>query len=239
MDLAKQVLGEVIDSLPDSSVVALRVFGHRIREGQKGACQDTELLAPFGRLDKAKLKRIVNGIRALGTTPLAWSLKKAGEDLPPGSGERRILLITDGREECGGDPAATVAELRRSGILVQVDVVGFALDDESDRKASRRIAEVSGGVFFDARDREGLKEGILRSLAPSYDVLDKTGKVVARGKAGGDALDVPEGVYRIAVRLAGESLTISDVRVEQGCSTQVRLEREGGKIVGRPDLPAR
>jgi len=239
MDLAKQVLGEVIDSLPDSSLVALRVFGHRIREGRKGACQDTELLAPFGRLDKVKLKRTVNGIRALGTTPLAYSLRKAGEDLSPGPEERRILLITDGREECGGDPAATVGELRRSGILVRVDVVGFALDDEADRNASRRISELSGGVFFDARDRDGLKESIVRSLAPSYDVLDVTGKAVARGKVGGDALNVPEGVYRIDVRLAGELLAISDVRVDSGRSTHVRLERQGGKIVGRPVLSDR
>lgn len=239
IDLAKKALVEVIDSLPDSSVVALRVFGRRIREGRKGACQDTELLVPFGPLDKAALKKKVQGIQALGTTPIAYSLKKAGEDFPPGQGERRILLITDGKEECGGDPAATIAELWRSGLTVRVDVVGFALEDEADREASRRVAETSGGLFFDARDGEGLKEGVLKTLSPAFDVLGESGEPVAHGVVGGGALDVPEGTYTVALHLADGVVTVPGVRIEHGRMTEVRLDEEGGRIVGRPFLPVK
>ena len=239
IDLAKKALVEVIDSLPDSSIVALRVFGRRIREGRKGACQDTELLVPFGPLDKTALKKKVQGIQALGTTPIAYSLKKAGEDFPPGPGERRILLITDGKEECGGDPAATVAELRRSGLTVRVDVVGFALEDEADREASRRVAETSGGLFFDTRDGEGLKEGILRTLSPAFDVLGESGEPVAHGVVGGGPLDVPEGTYTLALHLADGVVSVPGVRIEHGRMTEVRLDEEAGRIVGRPSLPAR
>ncbi len=239
IDLAKKALAEVVDSLPDSSVVALRVFGRRIKEGRKGACQDTELLVPFGTLDRAALKKRVRGIQALGTTPIAYSLKKAGEDFPPGPGERRILLITDGKEECGGDPAATVAELRRSGLTVRVDVVGFALVDEADREASRGVAEASGGLFFDARDGEGLKEGVLRTLSPAFDVLGESGEPVAHGVVGGGPLDLSEGTYTVALHLADGVVTVPGVRIEHGRMTEVRLDEEGGRIVGRPSLPAK
>ncbi len=237
IELAKKALVEVLDSLPDSSIVALRVFGRRVREGRKGACQDTELLVPFGPLDKAALKKRVREIQALGTTPIAYSLKKAGADFPPGASERRILLITDGKEECGGDPAAAVAELGRSGVTVRVDVVGFALEDEADREASRRVADTSGGLFFDSRDGEGLKEGVLRTLSPAYDVLGESGEPVAHGVVGGGALDLPEGTYTLALHLADGVVTVPGVLIEHGRMTEVRLDEEGGRIVGRPSLP--
>ena len=237
IDLAKKSLAEVADSMPGDAIVAMRVFGHRIREGRKGDCQDTELLIPFGPLDRAKLKKAVGGIRALGTTPIAYSLKKAGGDLPPGPGERRILLITDGKEECGGDPAGAVMELRRAGIDVRVDVVGFDLEDEADREASRKVAEVSGGAFFDTTDGEGLKESILKTMNPVFEVIDAAGGIVARGSAGGGPVRVPEGEYRVSLNLADGPLTTGGVKIEYGKTTIVNLVMEDGKPGLRTDPP--
>ena len=50
--------------------------------------------------------------------------------------------------------------------------MGFGLEDEADRKASRRVAEVSGGAFFDTTDGEGLKESILKTMNPVFEVKD-------------------------------------------------------------------
>lgn len=230
IDLAKKSLAEVADSMPGDAIVALRVFGHRIREGKKGDCQDTELLIPFGPLDRAKLKKAVGGIKALGTTPIAYSLKKAGEDLPPGPGERRILLITDGKEECGGDPAGAVTELRGAGIDVRVDVVGFGLEDEADREASRRVAEVSGGAFFDTTDGEGLKESILKTMNPVFEVKDAGGGIIARGSVGGGPVRISEGEYSVSLKLSGGPLTTGGVKIEYGRTTTVKLGVEGDKL---------
>lgn len=239
MDLAKEVLREIIDSMPDTSVVALRVYGRRVREGQRGDCQDTELLVPFGPIDKPKLKTIMGEIRPLGTTPLAYSLKKAAEDLSGDAQDRRIVLITDGKEECGGDPAQVVADLRQAGIRAQVDVVGFALGDEASRAAIKRVADVSEGRFFDAQDREGLRESVGKTLALPYDVLDAAGERVARGKLGDETVELPEGVYRVTVPSTAGTVTISDVRIGRDHTTRIRLGRDGQDVVGQVGLPGK
>jgi Ca-activated chloride channel homolog len=46
MDAAKDAMLQIIKSLPDAIQVARRICGHRIRERQKGDCQDSELMSP-------------------------------------------------------------------------------------------------------------------------------------------------------------------------------------------------
>ena len=55
IDEAKDTMAQIIEGLPDDLQVALRVYGHRIREGQRGDCQDSELVFPFATLDKPRL----------------------------------------------------------------------------------------------------------------------------------------------------------------------------------------
>jgi hypothetical protein len=41
---------------------------------------------------------------------------------------------------------------------------------------------------------------------------------------------VPEGVYTVVVRAAGQPITIADVRVAQGQFTRVELKKEGQEV---------
>ena len=43
-------------------------------------------------------------IRAKGTTPIAKSLEEAAADFPIDNSRNIVILITDGKEECGMDP---------------------------------------------------------------------------------------------------------------------------------------
>jgi hypothetical protein len=69
IDIAKDTMEQFIEGLPDGLLVALRVFGHRIRERQPGDCQDSELVVPLATLDKPCLLSWVRAIQALGNTP--------------------------------------------------------------------------------------------------------------------------------------------------------------------------
>lgn len=71
--------------------------------------------------------------------------------------ENRIILVSDGIETCGGDPLAAAAGLKRAGVVVTVDVVGYDIGKGGDRERLRRIAEVTGGHYSDARDGAGLR----------------------------------------------------------------------------------
>ena len=231
IDIAKEVMAQVIENLPDDIEVALRVYGHRISPGKPGACEDSELLFPFAKIDKPRLLQRVRMIRALGTTPIAYSLGQVARDFGGVSGEKMVILITDGKEECGGSPPAAVSDLLAKGLKIQVNIVGLALADEATKWEVQRVAELSGGRFFDAPDATALRGAIEQALAAPYDVLEAEGtRIVGGGRVGQGAITLREGTYTVVVHVPGDPIKITNVRVAQNKSTTVELEKQGQRI---------
>lgn len=111
--IAKDVLEQIINGLPDAMNVGLRLYGHRYGLNDGRACQDTELKVPIGLIDKAVLIDIIQNIQPKGKIPLVYSVIQAGDDfkdIPNGS----IILITDGIESCDGDIDAITPALKES-----------------------------------------------------------------------------------------------------------------------------
>ena len=67
-----------------------------------------------------------------------------------------MVLITDGDETCGGDPAAEIDKLRKAGIGLRVSIVGLALDDPEARGHLQALVGSRRRRFFDAKDAAGL-----------------------------------------------------------------------------------
>ena len=124
----------------------MRVFGHK--EADK--CR-TDLEIPLAPLSSAAADRLA-GINAmnLAKTPIAESLELTAADLRTVTGERVIVLVTDGEETCDGDPAAAIAGLRAQGHNLRVSIVGYAIDDDGLRDTFARWAKLGGGEYFDA-----------------------------------------------------------------------------------------
>jgi Mg-chelatase subunit ChlD len=227
---AKEAMSQIIKGLPDDAQVALRVYGHRIQEGRKGACQDSELVFPFGKVDKNQMLSRVAAIKALGTTPIDYSLRQVAKDFGRTPGEKMVILVTDGKEACKGDPAAAVSELLAKGLKVRLNIVGFALADVATKRDMERVAKLTGGRFFDATNAKALTQAIEQSLAVPYDVLDAAGARVGGGLTGQDRAMLSEGVYTVVVRAAGTPITVRNVRVAQGGFTKVVLKKEGQEV---------
>jgi hypothetical protein len=116
------------------------------------------------------------------------------------TGEKLIVLVTDGEETCGGDPAAAIDRLRKSGIATRVSIVGFALDDQKLADTFRRWSDAGGGAFFDAKDAAGLDKSLTEALRPGFEVVNSQGQVIASGLAGGDAVPVPAGNHTVRIK---------------------------------------
>jgi hypothetical protein len=237
IDTAKAVLSDIVRQLPDDMQVALRVYGHRVREGQQGACEDSQLVVPFARLNRDALLAKIRSVQALGTTPIAFSLQQVASDVGHSPGEQMIVLVTDGKEECGGDPLAAVAALMGKGIKVKLNVVGFALADAALKADLRRLAEQTKGQFVEAKDARSLRAAIERSLAVPYEVLDASGTRVAEGVTGQPAIELPEGIYTVRVRTA-KPVDIAHVRIEAQQTTTVELKKDGSELGSHVTGPA-
>lgn len=231
MNQAKKVVIQLVDELPQGADVALRVYGHRIKEGQEGDCEDSELLMPFAALDAPAMKAKIAEVEALGTTPIAHAIEKMGEDFAQKEGFKMAVLITDGKEECGGDPALQVQLLLDKGIDVRMDVVGFAIADKKVRADMAAVAEKTAGDFHDAADPDALLERMRAALAIPFEVVDEMGTVVATGKANGEPIEVPVGSFGLRMKgeLDQEAGTV-EIVVRQTTQVTVQKSRDGLQI---------
>jgi len=156
MQVATRLLGEMVDSLKsvENVEVALRAFGHtyRVVQGDR-SCTDTKLEVPFGKSNHDKIISKLREIRPMGTTLIAYSLEQAANDFPTCTDCRNIIvLITDGIEECDGDPCAVSLALQRKGVILKPFVIGLGLDP-SIMDAFKCI-----GNFYDARNESTFKQ---------------------------------------------------------------------------------
>ncbi len=133
MDIAKKMLGEFLDSMQgkDNIEIALRCYGHQHALRPERDCKDTKLEVTFGKNNIAAIKNRLKTIMPKGTTPIAYSLEQCGNDFPTATSayvRNIIILITDGIEECDGDPCAVSLALQKKGIVLKPFIIGIGLD---------------------------------------------------------------------------------------------------------------
>jgi Ca-activated chloride channel family protein len=134
IDVAKRLMTDMLDSLnaiPNKNFqLALRIYGHQYKFPPQ-VCDDSRLEVAFGDDNIGKIKQEINNLIPSGTTPIAYSLQQAGYDFPPcGDCRNIIILITDGIEECDGDPCAVSRMLQERGVTLKPFVIGVGLDEQ-------------------------------------------------------------------------------------------------------------
>ncbi len=104
MDDARGAALELIDVLSSKAAVGVASFFQ--------SCDARVDLSPT--TDRAEARRILDGLRGTGATPLAASLRMMRNAFGPNGDDgttRSVIVITDGRETCKGDPCAEAREL--------------------------------------------------------------------------------------------------------------------------------
>lgn len=133
INVAKRVMGKLMDSIqsiPDLQI-ALRCYGHTTFFQPVRNCKDSKLEVPFAEasINASKIKSFIQKLEPKGTTPIAYSIAQAEKDFIECNNCRNIIiLITDGIEECEGNPCEVSAMLQKKGIFVRPFVIGIGLD---------------------------------------------------------------------------------------------------------------
>lgn len=179
IDVATNLLQEIVDSLKSKPHVelALRIYGHQSYVPPQD-CGDTKLEIPFGLKNHESIKAKLRGLEPRGTTPIAYSLEQAAYDFPKGDNAKNIIiLITDGKEECKGDPCAISLALQEKGIILKPFIIGIGLDNTIATSLE------CIGKFFDAGSEDNFKEilkivitQILNPTTAQVNILDINGK---------------------------------------------------------------
>ncbi|MFW5793194.1 MAG: vWA domain-containing protein [Bacteroidota bacterium] len=161
--IARTLLSELLDSLEntDNLELALRVYGHQ-KKFPPQDCDDTRLEIPFAPDNASRIRHRLRTITPKGTTPIAMSLEAARHDFTPCDNCRNIIvLITDGIEECGGDPCVVSRALQKDGITLKPFVIGIGRDFKNEFDCV--------GEYFDATSENEFRESLKIVISQALD----------------------------------------------------------------------
>jgi hypothetical protein len=113
----------------------------------RGACSATKQVAPIISANSNSILYGMNSVDIGGATPLVYALDRAAyqdfanyDTVTP----KKIVLITDGGENCGGDPCAFARSLMRKRSDIHIDVVFVS----SYSKSLSCLASTTGGHLY-------------------------------------------------------------------------------------------
>ena len=160
IDIAKQVLDDLIGKLPQEMRVGLVAYGHR----SKGDCADIEILVPVGPLDRAALRAKIAAVSPKGKTPLSDAVRQAAEALRYTEERATVILVSDGLETCAADPCKLAADLAMKGVDFRVHVIGFDIN-KAEQARLRCLADKTGGLFLAAGNAQSLQAALSQTVA--------------------------------------------------------------------------
>lgn len=186
---ARKAVAAALAGIPDGSVVAFRMYGHRVPQTDKaGSCKDSQLVIPFGPVNKPQIQSMVDAAMPLGQTPIAYSLEQAALDFGQAADEQAaIILVSDGEESCGGDPVAVAKALIAKGFKVKIHTIGIDVDAAA-RAQLEGISSATGGQYKDARDVASLTSS-LQQLTQDALLIKKEQSVYGDAIRGGDSYE--------------------------------------------------
>ena len=135
LDAAKRAIGALLDGLPGDVDVGLVEFRdcERIRRDRF-----------YSQAEREQLKAQVDSLEPGRGTPLARSVERAGAILSsqvPGT----IIVVTDGKDSCGGDPCAAAAAIRQNRPNLTIHVIDIGSEGSSPAAC---LAEITGGKVY-------------------------------------------------------------------------------------------
>ncbi|WP_055685403.1 VWA domain-containing protein [Loktanella sp. 5RATIMAR09] len=226
IEVARDVMGNYFVDRNSDAPYAIVAYGHN----RRGDCSDIEVVTQMGQhIGAGQANRIV-GLIPQGMTPLTDALRVARDQIPPTAESADIVLITDGLENCGGDPCALAAQFAAEGVDLRAHVVGFGMAP-GEVGALACLPDQTGGLLLEAATGEQLTAAlaqvtpaepvaitVIMSLfavsaetsaplgAADWRITDANGQLVAEGE-GRDPFDIalPPAEYSIAATAPGYS----------------------------------
>jgi Ca-activated chloride channel family protein len=155
-EMAISTLSSLIDSFEKVNSdfeIGIRVLGHQYTKNLQ-RCDDTKLEIGFSKeLTFEKVNNHLKNLSPKGYTPLAYTIGESEKDF---GGDIRtqniIILITDGLENCNGNPCEVAARLREKNIFINPYIIGLGIDSLE----SKNLECI--GKYIDAKNKEVFRQ---------------------------------------------------------------------------------
>jgi hypothetical protein len=169
MTLIKQLLiDEIIPTIDYTSKVCIRTFRISIeKENNKIVQKDIEIPVIYeGDFNYKLIEEAISKLKdpPMGGTPISAALDKSFENLKNyPQHDRKIILLTDGEENGGGDYVSTAKKIETlAGIKCKIFIIGLALTEKSVEAAK----EIASGGFYNIKSKSFKRNEIKQVMAP-------------------------------------------------------------------------
>ena len=177
---AREAMRRVMPEIALYRRLGLVTYGPGNRER---SCENVNLRFPPIPDAAPRIIGEVDTLQPDGNTPLTDAVHTAAEALDYTRKSSVVLLVTDGRETCGGSPCALGAELATRGADITVHVIGFQLQRDYDGHPSFRppnvtykgdcLAKKTGGQIVTTETVGELVAALRKTLAcPLFSLLN-------------------------------------------------------------------
>lgn len=168
---AQKAVKALVETIPDDQETSLITYGTETgnADSEKSAgCQDVTTVLKSAPIDKAAFASAVDRLTPSGYTPISLALKTAAAELPD-SGERTIVLLSDGIDTCADegeqlDPCATAQDLGSDGGLT-IHTVGFRVDGQTSQQLDC-LSRMTKGSSWDAVNDKQLSTRLAMAINP-------------------------------------------------------------------------
>ena len=167
IDMHMDTVNELLPQIPESKKLGLRVYGHKMGVTPIQACRASALKVPIQEGSATLIQKTLTSLKPTGWTPITYSLKQAVANDFKGyeDKKKRIVLLSDGGENCDESPCDYVMHLMKTRDDISIDVIAFAVDDTEAGNQLKCTALVTSGKFHRADTAAELK----RSLSDTLD----------------------------------------------------------------------
>lgn len=174
LDLMLETMAQILPHIGRDVSIGLRIYGHKMGFTAFEACRASTLAVPIAPANAFNVQRSLNDTKPRGMTPITYSLKQAVKyDFLGINGKKRIILLTDGGENCDESPCTYVMELIKVRKDISIDVIAFNVKDRDDLEQLECTALVTSGKFYTADTAAELVDRMTQSISGKKEVEAK------------------------------------------------------------------
>lgn len=171
LDIAVSTMKDILQQIPKHTKVGFRAYGHKTGFTPRQSCTASQLISPIQQNNAISIYTKIDSINAVGWTPITYSLKQAAFfDFKDTTTKKRIILISDGGENCDESPCDFIIELMKQRDDIRIDVIALAVGDRDANNQLKCVALVTSGKFYNANTAADLKRSLQDSLNLQKDV---------------------------------------------------------------------
>ncbi len=171
IDIAITTLEKILPKIPKDIYVGFRAYGHRSGMTYFDSCKASTLINPPQQGNTHIIQASMYNLSPRGATPITYSLKQAvNKDFGAYLGPKRIILLTDGGENCDESPCTYALELVKLRSDFRIDVIALDVYDKEAVNQLKCTALATSGKFYSANTAAELLDSFQDSLNIEKDV---------------------------------------------------------------------